>query len=334
MPEPVPPSKSPLGAAADECWVITNGAAGNERQALALAEHMPWPVRPMVLQPRAPWSWLAPRLLPGRRRAWPTPQRTYLTAPWPRMVIGCGRAAGLATRTVSRLSEGQSRSVQILAPRISPAHWNSVIAPQHDGLAGSNVFTPTGSLNPIDEAWLQDARRGWGHLARLPAPRIGILLGGPRHDVPLDSDWGEALAASVRERISATGGSVLLLASRRTPDALLQRLRTALHDLPGIAWGGAADGTNPFPGVLAWADRLVVTPDSVNMLSEACATGVPVHTLVRHELTGKLAQFHADLRERGLLHDLDSDPPDHQAPLRETADVATALCRYLSLPTR
>ena len=50
-----------------ECWVITDASAGNQRQALALAEHLQMPLRHLVLQPRAPWSWLAPRLeLAGR----------------------------------------------------------------------------------------------------------------------------------------------------------------------------------------------------------------------------------------------------------------------------
>ena len=49
--------------AAGECWAITDEAAGNQRQALALAGALGLPVRHLVLEPRAPWSWFAPRLL-------------------------------------------------------------------------------------------------------------------------------------------------------------------------------------------------------------------------------------------------------------------------------
>ena len=45
-------------------------------------------------------------------------------------------------------------------------------------------------------------------------------------------------------------------------------------------WNGPGDGENPYQGYLAAADRIVVTPDSVNMLSEACAAGKPVFTLL------------------------------------------------------
>ncbi|MGD5442368.1 hypothetical protein QUT04_22560, partial [Xanthomonas citri pv. citri] len=45
------------------CWVITDGAAGNRRQALALAEALTPSIREIVIELRAPWYWAAPRLL-------------------------------------------------------------------------------------------------------------------------------------------------------------------------------------------------------------------------------------------------------------------------------
>ena len=52
-----------------ECWAITDKAAGNQRQALALADCLQMPVRHLVLEPRAPWSWLAPRLVQRDRKS-------------------------------------------------------------------------------------------------------------------------------------------------------------------------------------------------------------------------------------------------------------------------
>ncbi|MGH8118842.1 MAG: ELM1/GtrOC1 family putative glycosyltransferase, partial [Rhodanobacteraceae bacterium] len=117
-------------------------------------------------------------------------------------------------------------------------------------------------------------------------------------------------------------GSVLATTSRRTPHAFAARVRDALAALPGTFWTGG--GANPYPGILGWADRIVVTADSVNMLSEACATGVPVHVAAAAPLPPALVHFHAALRERGLL----SDPGNDHArvpPLREAQAVAAAL---------
>jgi mitochondrial fission protein ELM1 len=316
----------------DECWVVTNGADGNERQALALASYLPWPVRTLIAEPRAPWAWFAPRRLPGARMAWGEAAQRMLKAPWPRLIIGCGRSTALFTRLVREWSDGRCRSVQILDPRIDPRHWDLVITPQHDALKGDNVLHPLGSLNPIDDAWLADARQAWeSQITALPAPRLGVLLGGPRHGVALDANYAEQLIDAVLARHGGEGGSVLVLASRRTPSALFEQVERSLNRLPGLTWRGDDDGINPYPGVLAWADRLVVTPDSVNMLTEACATGRPVHTLITRPLTGKLARFHEALRARGLLHPIDAETAAQQPPLRETADIAAALCERLDM---
>jgi len=83
--------------------------------------------------------------------------------------------------------------------------------------------------------------------------------------------------------------------SRRTPGWLRAVARTDLDAVPGRHWHGEQDGANPYPGFLAWADRIVVTPDSANMLAEACATAVPVLCPVATPLRGKLADLYRDL---------------------------------------
>ncbi|HMM24958.1 MAG TPA: nucleoside-diphosphate sugar epimerase, partial [Pseudoxanthomonas mexicana] len=44
---------------------LTDGHAGNVRQAQSLARALGGEAREAVLAPRAPWRWVAPRLLSG-----------------------------------------------------------------------------------------------------------------------------------------------------------------------------------------------------------------------------------------------------------------------------
>jgi len=308
-----------------ECWAITDHSTGNQRQALALAEGLGMPVRHIVLSPRAPWSWFSPRLTLGGRLALPGSQRGTYASPWPQVAIGCGRSAALFTRMLRGYANGHCYTVQILDPRIDPAHWDTVIAPRHDRLAGSNVLQLLGSLNPVDDAWLKDGRDACPALEELPRPRVGVLIGGSRKGLAIDAYYAQQLIERLLARRGVEGGSLMVLASRRTPAAVMDVMNAALRDVPGLTWSGPDDGNNPYPGVLGWADRLVVTPDSVNMLSEACAVGCPVQTLAMAPLPPKLARFHASLREAGLLHDMDDELPRHQRPLRETDSIIATL---------
>ncbi|MDN5924222.1 MAG: mitochondrial fission ELM1 family protein, partial [Xanthomonadales bacterium] len=307
-----------------------DGAAGNLRQARALARAAGLSAAEIVVDLRTPWAWSAPHMPRGSRMALDADTRRRLRPPWPRVVIGCGREAAWVTRWLRRRSRGACYCAQILNPRLHARHWDLLITPQHDGIMGSNVLNPLGSLNPVDSGWLAAGRADFSVLAELPRPRVAVLLGGPRRGVAFDEAYLRDLIAGLHAMQARDGGSFLLSASARTPPAFAPAVRAALTDFPGLAWTSEADGNNPYAGLLAWADRIVVTPDSVNMLSEAAASGAPTHTLVSRALPARLQRFHDALHAGGWLHALDAQAPAPKQPLRETGAIAAELLRRLA----
>jgi mitochondrial fission protein ELM1 len=244
-----------------------------------------------------------------------------LQPPWPDLAIGCGRRAALATCMLREWSERATYAVQVLDPRMDSRDWDLVIAPRHDGVDGANVLRSIGALNPVDVDWLAAGRSAWPRFADLPAPRTAVLVGGSTRAQRLDAAYFDALLDRLLDDPSS--GSFLVSVSRRTPPAAIKRLRGAFASLPGMFWAGEQDGANPYAGMLAWADRFVVTPDSVNMLSEACATGRPVYTFSPRPIQGKLASFHAELAASGHLRRLgDLHVKPQPAPLAETVAIA------------
>ncbi len=304
-------------------WAISDGAAGNALQAQVLAGALCGAAREVRIGIDAPWRWLAPRLVAGSQRAI---HGEDFGPPWPTLAVGCGRLAALATRALRRWSGARCLCVQILDPRIDPRHYDVVVAPRHDGLAGDNVITTTGSLNAIDDAWLAAARVRFSAIGALPAPRVAVLVGAPTRSQALDRRYFDALLAELGRLHARDGGSFLVTTSRRTPAALAGHLRQAFAAWPGLYWSNDADGDNPYAGLLAWADRVVVTPDSANMLSEACATGVPVHSIVDRPVRGRLAALHAELSALGHLV-APGEAARATAPLRELPRVVAAVRR-------
>ncbi|MCE7033390.1 mitochondrial fission ELM1 family protein [Lysobacter sp. GX 14042] len=300
-------------------WTITDGNAGNVRQAHALAAALSRPIRDWTLKSRAPWRWVAPRRLPGAAGAFGHGFADALSAP-PDLAIGCGRQSALATRL---LRIRGSRVVQILDPRLDPRHWDLVVAPEHDGLDGPNVVRLLGSLHPVDAAWLMQAREHYTALATLPRPRTTLLLGGNSGHARLDEGFLHATLDVLLRQLKLEGGSLLASTSRRTPAGFANELRKRLAGYESLVWTGPQDGGNPYPGLLAHADRIVCTGDSVNMLSEAAATAVPVHIAGAERVSGRPRRFIDSLlgggRARLLGERMDGYPV---TPLRETARVA------------
>jgi uncharacterized protein len=320
-------------AAEAPCWIVTDGAAGNVRQATALAAAMRVRTIEIVLALRAPWSWLAPRLTRGLRLAVRGEGRRHLTPPWPAMVIGCGRRAAVLGRHVREVSAGRTFAMQILDPRIDPAHFDLVVAPRHDALTGANVIQTLGALNPVDDEWLAAGVAEFPTLRQLPQPRTALLIGGPRQGLEMTDAWFDDMLARTAALVARDHGSLMITCSRRTPQHWRARLHGLLRDGCTHIWTGARDGVNPYQGYLGAADRLVVTPDSVNMLSEACATGKLVLTLLPAGVRGRIAALHTELRDQGWLHTLDAEldgsslrPPP---PLRELAATASKIWHVL-----
>lgn len=314
-----------------QVWLLSDGHAGNVRQGEALALALGLQAHAPALVPVAPWRWLAPRRLPGATHAFGPAFAHALAQQNPPLAIGCGRQGALATRL---LRARGARVVQILDPRIDPRHWDVVIVPAHDGLRGDNVVPLLGSLNPVDDAWLADAATRFPALLELPQPRILLLAGGPTRHAPWTTAQLHGRLAALREHVLAEGGSLLATVSRRTPADVVACLRAQLAGLPGLLWDGATATApaNPYPGMLAAADRIVCTPDSVNMLSEACATRAPVEVFAADCASGRLATFLRALRERDRIEVHAAAVRDTSVvPLRETARVAAEVRERLGL---
>ena len=302
-------------------WVISDGAAGNERQAMALAHALGLDPRLISLHLRQPWDGLAPRLRVAARQAMHDRNGLPIAPPWPDIAIGCGRRAALLTRCLRKWSAGRCFTVQILDPRIAPSHFDAVVVPQHDRLQGANVIETLGSLNAIDDVWLEQGRARFPAVADLPAPRTAVLIGAPTSAVNLDDAWFETLLQALEQSQHAEGGSFLVSTSRRTPTHRVDPLRKAFSRWPGIFWAADDAGENPYAGLLGWADRIIVSPDSVNMISEACATGKPVHAFAPQLISGKLGALHEALAQSGHLTPLQSINHNPPMPLREMSGV-------------
>jgi len=317
----------PPGGNQDTCWVLHDGAAGNRRQALALAHALGAEPREWTLRANALARWLAPRRFPGGGFQGAFAEALAETPP--ALAIGCGRVAALATRMARAAG---ARSVQILDPRLPSRHWDLVVAPAHDHLEGANVLSLLGSLNEVDEAWLRRARERWRELLALPGPRTAVLIGGPTAATPFDEENLASMCGKPRGTPARDGGPPLVFGPRRTPTAWGPAPRPRLGAPPPALWFDASDGDNFYDGALACADRLVLTPDSVNMVSEACATALPVFVAEPARASGRIAEFLQALVARGRVRAQRNALEEFEAePLRESARVAASVRERLSL---
>jgi hypothetical protein len=101
-------------------------------------------------------------------------------------------------------------------------------------------------------------------------------------------------------------------------------MQDRLAGLPARVWDGAGD--NPYFAYLAFADAFLVTADSVSMISEAGATGKPVHTLDLDGGSAKFARFHRMMQQAGVTRPFAGDLESWSYPIPDdTARAGAAL---------
>ena len=279
--------------------VLSSGKAGHEANSRGVAEALGAPYTVRVAAPRplfarlSPYGPLDPKDRPGRAGS-------VLAPPFPHIVIACGRVTVPYIRAIKRAAGERVFAVFLQDPRYSRARMDLIWAPEHDRLAGGNVMSTLTSPHPFSAARLAAARGAPDpRIAALPAPRAAVILGGPsgaHHFAPGDV---ARLAAAVAAIVGA-GYSVMATPSQRTPPELAAAVRSALCGAPAFVWDGA--GANPYAQILAHADAILVTGDSVNMVGEATATGAPVHVFEPSGGSGgKIARYIDALERLGAV---------------------------------
>lgn len=214
--------------------------------------------------------------------------------PWPDMVIASGRLSVLPSLHIRKMTRGKSFHVQIQNPAMWLDKFDAVIVPAHDHLQGHNIVSMQGALHRITPEMLAREAATWAPVfAHLPRPYCTVVLGGSNSAYRFGPKEMMQLAPQLAAIAKSQKVSLLITPSRRTGEANMVLLKALLHDCPAYIWDG--EGQNPYYGMLGLADSLVVTCDSVNMLSEACSTGKPVHMVKLPGHSDKFADFHKGL---------------------------------------
>ncbi len=304
-------------------WVVSEGHAGMENQGIGIAEALDLPFETKHVRLRFPWQLLAPHV-PGDVLAKLDATSSSVAPPWPKVLIGIGRQSIPVSLAVKRLSGGRTFTVQTQAPRYRLDAFDLVVPPLHDGIEGPNVFPVVGAPHRINDKALALAREKFaGEFGKLAAPRVAVLIGGNSRAHRLGENRARIIGASLLA-LAKSGASLMVTLSRRTPHESAAIIRKSLEATSAWVWD--ATGINPYPGLLAFADAILVTEDSVAMMTEAAATGAPVHLMALDGGKPKFDSFRGELIRRGIARMFTGEIQRwNYEPLHETARIAAKI---------
>jgi KDO2-lipid IV(A) lauroyltransferase len=233
----------------------------------------------------------------------------------PDYLISCGSQTAGVNFILSRL--WSVKPIHILTPSLLDWRWFSlVILPEHDKPLAerlTRVLLTKVALNLITPSYLKQQEEKlllrYSHLKNNVRSKIGVLIGGDTKGVVFDVNQIRLLIHQLKDAAEHYNMDMLVTTSRRTPSHIDQMItkelknfnRCSLLILPNESNIPEAVG-----GILALSDILVVSGESISMVSEAVSSGkktivfAPTGSFSQISLN-KYERFVLDLNQQGYL---------------------------------
>lgn len=272
-----------ISAFQPDIWILQTHAFGDNEQCLALAEAID---RPYVIK-HLDWvagrqqdRILTRRLLSNSEDGARRRRALGLQAPWPSLIVCCGRRASRVAFWIKAQSGGRTRIVSI-----GRAHR---AVKDYDLLVGTPQFMLPTRPNVIGLhlPLVRPRARNAGAVVVAPKPWFTILLGGEVKEFDTAESTLKEIALRAQMAADCHSGSVIVCTSRRTPEAWIEAVEGALFRPRVYRWSPspandnhANDNSNPYDTLLHQSACLFVTADSASMILDGCGSGTPTYII-------------------------------------------------------
>lgn len=278
--------------------ILTDGKMGDLVQCRGVAANLAPEVniQESIVEP----GWLTALPLPNMPLS-AVDRQSALMATKADIVIASGRRTVPYLRALKKRRGKSCFTVYLKDPTFNHDSIDVIWAPDHDRLSKPNAFSTATSPHTISAQRLALAKSAaQERFASFPSPNLGLILGGTTAGVDWNQHTIDRFCTALSHIPVAT--NILVVPSRRTPENLLQGVEAALSKQTTYFWSGKDE--NPYVEILAYCNRLVVTGDSHNMVSESLASGCPVHVFRPDGLARKLTLFLDGLEAENLIRDV------------------------------
>ena len=316
---PLAESRSALGP----CWCISKGMAGMNSQTSGLARAVGFDYEFKNTRLAFPWNCLPTAWVPWSNRVVQDPA-ALIAEPAPKLVVSCGRHGIVPALYLKKRLGDAVFTVHVQDPKINTSGFDLVVIPKHDETRSRNVYLTTGALHYVTPERLAAARNS-EHAAAFrdcEKPICTVLVGGKNGCYSFSNSDVERLIVHLECVTEAHDVKLVILKSNRSPEFACRRLKERFGD-QHFVWDGT--GHNPYFEALAWSSYIVVTGDSVSMVTESTATGCPVyvHHLTERRTAARFRRFHAMFEKAGYTRTFDGQLEDWSyEPPNDTPKVA------------
>ncbi len=189
------------------------------------------------------------------------------------IVISCGRKSVIPSIYLKKKLKEKIMNIHIQDPKVSLGNFDYIVAPEHDGLIGSNVLQSKGAIHYLRDNELNE-NKSYLKTKINKKKVVSFIVGGPNKYYNYADDIIDVIFSKVKKNFIDNDYQLIFIPSMRTPKNIINKAKEffdynqiIIQDIDKKAYLSS----------LELADHIVVTCDSTSMISEAAITGKPIY---------------------------------------------------------
>ena len=190
------------------------------------------------------------------------------------VIISCGRKSVVPSIYLKQNSNKKITNIHIQDPKVNLNNFSYVIAPEHDGLSGKNVFLTKGAIHYLTKEDISNHGNYLKNKLHTDKEYFLLILGGPTKHYDYSDENILKIFSKFNDLIEKNKLQGIVVPSMRTPKNIIELSKAKLADKSLVI--DTVD-KKAYLSALSLAKYIAVTCDSTSMISEAALTGKPIY---------------------------------------------------------
>ena len=246
------------------------------------------------------------------------------------IIISCGRKSVIPSIYLKKNSLKKVTNIHIQDPKVNLTNFNYVIAPEHDGLSGENVFSTKGAIHYLTKKEIDDHTDYLKNRLETDKNYFLLILGGPTKHYDYSKKNISNILNLFNNLVEKNNLQGIIVPSMRTPKNIIELSKNHLSSKNLII-----DNVDKkaYLSALSLANFIAVTCDSTSMISEAALTGKPIYVadIPSKKDDNRIKKFQELFTQLNIIKKLDNKLETwHYEILDETSRIAGEIKKRLT----
>ena len=190
------------------------------------------------------------------------------------VIISCGRKSVIPSIYLKKNSKKNIVNIHIQDPKVSLDNFNFIIAPEHDGLVGKNVYQTKGAIHYLNLDEINHQTNYLKDRLDLNKEYFLLILGGPTKHYNYSDKNILNILDLFKDLLTKNNLQGIVIPSMRTPRNIIELSKNTLGHSSLVV---ETVDKKAYLSALSLAKYICVTCDSTSMISEAALTGKPIY---------------------------------------------------------